>query len=160
MRKHASLIAFIRTLTPDSLRALSRIAIHPGIEWSRVRASIALFHEHVPEGIGTNGERLGPVRPTGTASEQPPVIGTFAERFPDVEGRIPTAELSRQIGELDQSGIVGVLNVEHLPCAIPDGAGFRIGEYLVLTTHAGTQSERSTWIRSKEPPIPDNVTAL
>jgi hypothetical protein len=170
LRLHPSLIAFVESLSADELRGLSRIMVYPGLDRSRVKASIAVFRTHEPEGIGRNGERFGPVlrRPVsaddakGREQQNPPTLGLFTERHPDIEGSIPTAELDRQITKLRSSGLVGGLHVEHLPAAIPDGDGFRAGEYIVLTTHGATQAERNAWIREKDqrPAVPANVTHL
>ncbi len=133
------LVEFVRSL-PDVGR-LSRLVIVPGPGTCEVTASIASFggrklgaYEQSDGSVSVEALR-GPQRDT----EHTPAVATVADirRVPDVVGRVESADMPTQIAELQESGLVGGLNIEKL--------GDR---KTVISTHAATQDERNAWLRS------------
>lgn len=122
--------------------AVSRLVIEPGPGRCRITATLQAWAKS-PQ---LNGETLEPVpsKPVsvdnkeGLGALRPPVTLQITERAPDVVGWIDSAELPEQISELAASGLVGGINTERL------GA-----RKLVLSTHSGSQAERSAWVNAR-----------
>jgi len=139
------LAEMIHSLSPDHLRRLSRIRIEPHPGRSTVTMHIAGMQPRETLGVHNGGAELhtiprGPVsmsKPNAVADRNPPVKLIMLEAIPDITGVIDTLDLRGQISELEQSGVVGKLNVERST----SGA-------TIVSTHAGTQGERNDWLRA------------
>ena len=141
---HVNLLAWARSLDADTLRRVSRIRIEPAPGRARVSASVASFRAQPPLAVDEHGQTIGPVlrRPVSADNAkvlrqvQPPVTQLARLRAPDIETEIAVEDLDGQIREVDASGLLGGLNVEH------------VGRATVISTHASTQGERDAWLRS------------
>lgn len=134
------LIDAIRSSGPLISR-LSRVRIEP----APGRCAVTL---HYAGFAGGDYRDLETGAPIGPGSQQPPV--TIMERYalPDTQAQIAAADLPAQIAELEESGIVGGLNVE------------RLGDGWVISTHAATQQERTEWLLGLSNAAPDNVRPI
>jgi hypothetical protein len=114
------------------LSALSRIVVEPGPGTSCVTGTFAGTARTRPMAL-YDSAGLEPLRGPGQQAQS---VLTALGRPEDAEGRVDSKGLRDQVAELDESGILGTLNVE------------RLGRRTVISTHAGSQRERTEWLRS------------
>lgn len=129
------LLEFVATLEVETL---SRLVIETGPGRSTVTATFAQFGRK-QAGVYPDGDRFasGPLRGPQRIGEHTPPAATLSTwmRVDDATGKVDSADMPGQLGELRDSGIIGGINVEPL--------GQR---KLVVSAHAATQEERNAWL--------------